>query len=269
MAASVLAAGATVVLAACAGVPSSPSRTPPATPTGATITTPSPTPQLVGTTRTVLSPLGLRVHSAPVLGSTNVIGGFSQGRSFTVLEYQSGGGGWFRVQGRSLAGWIVADPTLTAAGAFNTYSEANGVTALYPQTWGFQQESFGTLFVPQAAATESAVLETATSLKSFGAAGLPGYTASTSAAIVVCGYTGTLTYYAKGSASSGATPVPLPVPRQPLYAEIRFTIDATHAMLMSFNYQDSSQLDVYSALYNSVAFPFPRCEAPAKATPAP
>jgi hypothetical protein len=268
-AASVLAAGAIVMLAACAGVPSSPSRTPPATPTIATITTPSPTPQIVGTTRTVLSPLGLRVHSAPVLGSTNVIGGFSQGRSFTVLEYQSGGGGWFRVQGRTLAGWVVADPTLTAAGAFNTYSEANGVSALYPQTWGFQQESFGTLFVPQAAATESAVLETATSLKSFGAAGLPGYTPSTSAAIVVCGYTGTLAYYAKASASSGATPVPLPVPRQPLYAEIRFRIDATHAMLLGFNYQDSSQLDVYSALYNSMAFPFPLCEAPAKATPAP
>ena len=59
---------------------------------------------------------------------------------FTVLEYQSGGGGWFRVQGQTLTGWVVADPSLTAAGTFNRYSAANGVTALYPQTWGFQQE---------------------------------------------------------------------------------------------------------------------------------
>ncbi len=60
---------ALVMVSGCAGVPSSASRTPPAsnTPTAVTIVTPSPTPQLVGTTRTVLSPLGLRIHSAPVL----------------------------------------------------------------------------------------------------------------------------------------------------------------------------------------------------------
>ncbi|MGA8523034.1 MAG: SH3 domain-containing protein [Candidatus Dormiibacterota bacterium] len=268
-AASVLAAGATVLLAACAGVPSSPSRTPPATPTIATTATPSPTPLIVGSTRTVLSPLGLRVHSTPVLGSTNVIGGFSQGRSFTVLEYQSGGGGWFRVHGRTLAGWVVADPTLTAAGTFNLFSQADGVSALYPQSWGFQVETIGALFVPQSGTSESAVLNTGTSLKSFGAPGLLGYVPTSSAPVVVCGYTGTLAYYTKNASYSGPTNAPIPVPRQPLYAEIRLSMDSTHAMLIGFNYQDSSQLDVYSALYNSVAFPFPRCEAPAKATPAP
>ena len=63
------AVGALVMVSGCAGVPSSPSRTPPpsSTPTAVTTVTPSPTPQLVGTTRTVLSPLGLRIHSAPVL----------------------------------------------------------------------------------------------------------------------------------------------------------------------------------------------------------
>ena len=85
-------------------------------PTAVPVATPSPTAQLVGTSRTVLSPLGLRIHSVPVLASTNVVGGFSQGRTFTVLGYQSGGGGWFHVQGRTLSGWVVADPTLTAEG---------------------------------------------------------------------------------------------------------------------------------------------------------
>jgi Bacterial SH3 domain len=267
--AAALMAGAAALLAGCAGVPSSPSRTPSSRPTIVTTPTPSPTPQIVGSTRTVLSPLGLRIHSAPVLDSKNVIGGFSQGRIFTVLEYQGGGGGWYRVQGRTLAGWVVADPTLTASGTFNSYSEANGVSALYPQTWGFQQESFGALFVPQQGATESAVLEIRNSLKSFGAAGLPGYTQSTTGPLLVCGYTGTLSYYAKEPSYTGPTPAPLPVARQPLYAEIRFRIDSSHAMLIGFNYQNSGQLDVFSALYNSVAFPFPLCEAPAAATPAP
>jgi Bacterial SH3 domain len=271
VAAALLAAGAVALLAACAGVPSSPSRTPPpsSTPTAVTIVTPSPTPQLVGTTRTVLSHLGLRIHSAPALGSKNVLGGFSQGRTFTVLEYQSGGGGWFRVQGQTLTGWVVADPSLTAEGTFNRFSEANGVTALYPQTWGFQQESSGTLFVPQQGGTDSALLDVRNSLKSFAAPGLPGYTQSSSASVLVCGYTGTLAYYVKATSYTGPTPVPLPVARQPLYAEIRLTIDSTHAMLLGFNYESSSQLDVFSALYNSIAFPFPLCEAPAAATPTP
>ncbi len=262
--------GAISLLAACGGAPPSSSRTPTSTPTVAVIATPSPTPQIIGTTRTVLSPLGLRVHSAPALVSGNVIGGFSQGRSFSVIAYESGGGGWFHVQGATLAGWVVADPTLTAAGTFNTYSEADGFTALYPQTWGFQQESFGTLFVPQQGTADSAVLETAASLKTFGAAGLPGYLATSVTPIVVCGYTGTLGYYTKETSYTGATPAPLPVPRQPLYAEVRLALDSTHAVLIGFNYQTSAQVDVFSSLYNSVAFPFPLCEAPASAaTPTP
>jgi Bacterial SH3 domain len=266
-----LAAAALALVSACAGVPSTPSSTASRapTPTAVTVPTPSPTPQLVGTTRTVLSPLGLRIHSAPVLDSKNVLGGFSQGRTFTVLDYQSGGGGWFRVQGKTLTGWVVADPSLTAAGTFNQYAEANGVTALYPQTWGFQQESFGALFVPQQGATQSAVLETGNSLRSFGAAGLAGYTQSSVGPVLVCGYTGTLAYYVKAASYTGATPAPLPVARQPLYAEIRLTIDSTHAVLIGFNYENSTQLDVFSALYNSVAFPFPLCEKTAAATPPP
>jgi hypothetical protein len=257
------------LLAACGSAPgTSPGAS--KTPTVVTISTPSPTPQIIGTTRTVLSPLGLRIHSAPVLESSNVLGGFSQGRAFTVLQYQSGGGGWYRVQGQTLSGWVVADPTLTGEGTYNQFAEADGVTALYPQDWGFQTESFGALFVPQQGIGQSIVLEVASSLGSFGSPGLPGYTQSSSSSALVCGYTGTLSYYAKNSSSTSATPPPLPVARQPLYAEIRFKIDSSHAMLVGFNYQNTSQLDVFATLYNSLAFPFPLCEAPAVApTPTP
>ncbi len=146
-----------------------------------------------------------------MLESSNVVGGFSQGSQFTVLQYQSGGGGWYRVQGQTLGGWVVADPTLTAEGTYNTYAQAGGVTALYPQDWGFQNESFGTLFVPQQGSGQSIVLESANSLASFGAPGLPGYTQSSSSSTTVCGYTGTLSYYTKNAVASSATPPPLPV----------------------------------------------------------
>jgi hypothetical protein len=257
-----------LLLAACGGAPSSTSPTPSSVPTTATSPTPSPTPAIVGSSRTVLSPLGLRIHSAPALGSANVVGDFGQGAFFTVLDYQSGGGGWMKVQGRSTTGWIVADPTLTAPGSFNQYAEANGFSALYPQSWAFQQESYGTVFLPQQG-MQSILLETASTLGAFGPRGLPGYSQSSTAPIQVCGYTGTLTYYVQETSYTGATPTALPVPRLPLYAEIRLTLDKTTAVLIGFNYQNSSQLDVFGDLYNSLAFPFPLCEAPAAPTPTP
>jgi hypothetical protein len=270
MRAAGLAAATAALMVACGSAPSKPSPTATAAPTVATSPTPSPTAQIVGTTRTVLSPLGLRIHSTPALGSANVVGDAAQGALVTVIDYQSGGGGWLKVQGRSVTGWIVADPTLTATGTFSRYAAASGVAALYPQTWGFQQESYGAIFLPQQGqATQNMLLETAPALKSFGLSGLPGYTQSTSGSIVVCGYTGTLTEYAKNASYTGATPTALPVPRLPLYAEIRLRFDATHAMLIGFNYQTSDQLDVFADLYNSITFPFPLCQAPATPTPTP
>jgi hypothetical protein len=263
-----LVAACVAVIAACAAAPPRTSPTAAGTPTASAVPTPSPTAQLIGTSRTVLSPLGLRIHSAPALGSANVIGNFGQGATFTVLDYQSGGGGWLKVQGRSKVGWIVADPTLTAPGIFNEYGSADGVAALYPQTWGFQQESYGVIFLPQQG-TQNMLLESAPTLESFGPQGLPGYTQSMSGTVVVCGYTGSLDEYAKNASYTGATPTALPVPRLPLYDEIRIKFDATHAMLIGINYQTSDQLDVFADLYNSITFPFPLCEAPAAPTPTP
>ena len=169
------------------------------------------------------------------------------------------------VQGRSLGGWIVADPTLTAAGTFNTYAEADGFTALYPQNWGFQQETFGTLFVPQQGTGQSIVLETAQQSQVVrGRRAARVYAIELSTGSSCAATPARSSYYMKNATSTGATPPPLPVARQPLYAEVRFRIDSTHAMLIGFNYQNSSQLDVFAALYNSLAFPFPLCEAPAR-----
>ena len=257
-----------VLIAACGSSSPHTSPTPSTAPTTPGSPAASPTPAIIGSSRTVLSPLGLRIHSAPALGSANVVGNFGQGAFFTVLDYQSGGGGWMKVQGRSVTGWIVADPTLTAPGSFNQYAEANGFAALYPQTYAFQQESYGTVFLPQQG-MQSILLETAATPGSFGPRGLSGYSQSSTGPVQVCGYTGTLTYYVKESSFTGATPTALPVPRLQLYAEIRLTLDKTNAVLIGFNYQDSSQLDVFADIYNSMSFPFPLCEAPAAPTPTP
>ena len=260
-------AAAAVTLAGCGSSSrSNPTPTPSGTHTTPVSPTPSATPVLVGTTRTVLSPLGLRIHSAPALGSSNVVGDAAEGATFSVLQYQSGGGGWFRVQGRSVTGWIVADPTLTAQGTFNAYQSADGDALLYPQDWAFQQESYGAIFLPQQG-KQNIVLETGATLASFGPPGLAGYTQAMSGSVVVCGYTGTLNQYVKNPSYTGATPTPLPVARLPLYAEIRLKFDTSHAMLIGFDYENSSQLDVYADLYNSITFPFPRCEL--TSTPAP
>ena len=196
-------AAAAVTLAGCGSSShSNPTPTPSGTHTTPVSPTPSATPVLVGTTRTVLSPLGLRIHSAPALGSSNVVGDAAEGATFSVLQYQSGGGGWFRVQGRSVTGWIVADPTLTAQGTFNAYQSADGNALLYPQDWAFQQESYGAIFLPQQG-KQNIVLETGTTLASFGQPGLAGYTQAMSGSVVVCGYTGTLTQYVKNPSYTG------------------------------------------------------------------
>ncbi len=66
MAVAAVALGCVVLLTACGGLPGT-SPSPSGTPNIVRIPTPSPALQIVGTTRTVVSPLGLRVHSTPVL----------------------------------------------------------------------------------------------------------------------------------------------------------------------------------------------------------
>jgi hypothetical protein len=202
-----------------------------------------------------------------MLVSSNVVASFGQGASFTVIGYQSSGGGWFHVQGQTVTGWVVADPALTASGLFNKYANVDGVTAFYPTSWGFQQEPTSTIFLPQAG-TQNIVLQSGPTLESFGPAALPGYGQSSTGPVQVCGYTGTLSEYTKDATYAGPSPSPLPVPRLALYAVIRLTFDPTHAMQIGFDYADSSQLDVFNDLYNSIGFPYPLCEAPAS-TPRP
>ena len=228
---------------------------------------PSPTPQLIGTTRTVLSPLGLFMHSDPTLVSTNHIGNLQQGATVTVLDYRPDNGGWFKVMGQSTSGWIVADATLTAMGSFTPY-DATTFSVLVPENWTFAQETTDVVFRPQSGA-QSIVVRTAATLAALGAAGLPGYTNNFTQEEVVCGYTGNLLEYSSSGTAATPSSGSSSAGHLAMYADIRLKLDATHAMLIGFNYDNASQLSDFANFYNSISFPFPLCQATATPTPAP
>jgi hypothetical protein len=217
--------------------------------------------------RTVLSPLGLNIHSASSVASPH-LGTAAQGVVLSVLDHTDQNGGWYKVQGQTVTGWITADPTLTAPGQFQAYqSTARNFTVLYPQDWTFAEEPADTLFHPLSG-PQTIVVRSGAKTSDFGAGGASGYLGSGQTTVVVCGVTGDLNEYAR---SGGAPPTPVPGTAGPLalLAQIRLRLDATHALALDFNYSAASDLDVFNAVYNSMTFPFPQCQAPAPAAPAP
>ena len=81
--------------------------------------------------------------------------------TFTVLDYQSGGGGWLRVQGQSMAGWIVADPTLTRR-ARSTSSRSQTASPRCTRRPGASSRSrSASSFVPQQGRAEHAARDRA------------------------------------------------------------------------------------------------------------
>jgi len=221
---------------------------------------PSPTPQLIGTTRTVITPLGLVMHSEPVLSPSNHVGTLQQGASVSVLDYQAQGGGWFKVMGQTTTGWIVADPTLTAQGDFTVFP-SDAFNAMYPQGWTFRVEAPNvTRFVPTQQGQESVVVATAPATSAFPAVNTLGYTSTHTEQVVPCGYTGDLVEYMQsGNAAVPPSPGPL-IPTTSLYAEIKLRFDGSHAMLIAFDYQSKDQFSIFENFFNAISYPYPQCE---------
>ena len=80
--------------------------------------------------------------------------------------------------------------------------------------------------------------------------------------MIVCGVTADLNEYTHVGAPA-ATPAPGTAGPLALLAQIRLRLDATHALALDFNYNTPADLDVFSAFYNSMTFPFPQCQLPA------
>jgi uncharacterized protein YgiM (DUF1202 family) len=219
--------------------------------------------------RTVLSPLGLNIRSDHAV-TASLLGTAAEGVQLTVLDHTDQNGGWYKVQGQTISGWITADPSLTAAGQYQRYSSTpRAFSVLYPTDWTFADEPADALFHP-IQGLQTIVVRNGTTTADFGAAGATGYVGSGQQTVIVCGVTGDLNKFTR----SGA-PAPSPTPGtagpMAMLAQIRLRLDATHALALDFNYAAAADLDVFSAFYNSMTFPYPQCQAPApsaSATPA-
>lgn len=265
----VVAALACGVIAACGESGNAPTGVATNPPQGSAVGTPggSPSPSGSSGVRTVLSPLGLNIHSMPAISSPH-LGTAAQGVVLSVLDHTDQNGGWYKVQGQTVTGWITGDPALTAPGQFQQYqSSARNFSVLYPQDWTFAEEPADTLFHPLSG-PQTIVVRTAASSSAFGPGGAQGYLGSGQTTVVVCGVTGDLNEYSR-SAAPPPTPTPGTAGPLALLAQIRLRLDATHAMAIDFNYSTASDLDVFSDVYNSMIFPYPQCQAPAVAAPAP
>lgn len=252
-----------VLVAACGSSAPTPSATAPQS----VAPSASPTPKIIGSQRTVLSQLGLNIHSSPD-ASSSVVATAAQGTVLTVQDYQAGNGGFYKVQGSTTSGWIVADPTLTSSGAYQSYSSSErGFSVLIPQTWTFAEEPADVLFRPQQG-QQTIIVRTGANTAALGSEAPSGYTQANSQQEIICGYTGQLDFYTSAGAAAQATPSPSGSPasaaqRLANFAAVRLRFDATHTMEIGFNYQTKDQLAVFQDFYNSISFPFPLCQAPA------
>ncbi len=227
-------------------------------------TSASPSTAAAPTVRTVLSPLGLNIRATPSVSGAR-LGTAAQGVVLTVLGHTDQDGGWYQVRGQTVTGWITADPSLTAAGQFIAYQSSDqGFNALYPQSWTFNATTTGVIFHPLTG-PQTIVVRSGARTADFGSQGGAGFVPSGQQVVVVCGVTGDLNEFAH----SGPSPSP-PAPGTPgalaLLAQVRLRLDASHALALDFNYSAPADLDVFSAVYNSMTFPFPQCM---QAAPAP
>ena len=283
---AVLAAATAATLAGCSlASPASPSPTGVATnpPVSGSTGTVTASPAASGSAgaqtsgeRTVLIQDGLRIHSSASL-SAAVEGTAAWGVTLTVVGYDASGGpwpdssspgGWYQVEGSTVTGWIVADPTDTAFGLLSSIGfqdkQIDGV--LYPTDWTYSDNNGEVTFEPQTGTDlPTLVIREATTLSALGPAGLTGYpSVSSNSEVVACGYTGTLVKYAAGS---GTSPQPTTDPgggsvtRLADFAQFRATLSPSYAIDIEMNYSTADDYAVFENLLDSIRYPFPDCEA--------
>ncbi len=194
---------------------------------------------------TVLSPIGLHVRTGPSR-SAKVIGSAGQGAVLQLLAYTSQHGGWYKVLGTTLTGWISADPAYSTRGQFSSFSSpAFGV--LYPQGWTQAGRPRTGVTFRSPSPTEKVIIQTAPSLAKLPAAAQgAGVSQSSSRIFVACGVTGYFVTYTTST------------PRRYL-AGIALLLDAHHALGLRATYTSPSQLRTVLDFVNSLSFPFAVC----------
>jgi hypothetical protein len=256
-------------VAACgsSGTPAPPPSTPRPSASVSASSSSSPGAVEVGSTLTVIAPLGLKLRDA---GSADgaVLGSLGQGTVVTVVSHGGQNNAWYQVKGETQTGWITDDPGFTSPRHFELYqSDAHGFSALYLNTWSFTEGAGAVSFRPQSGGYPEIAAVTGPSLAALGAPGAEGYSTVQVDAAEVFGVTGVLRLYARGGAAPAATPGQPPLP--PLLAEVRVTLDASRAMRLDFLYSKSEELRTFRDFYGSIILPQPASPGAAPASPKP
>jgi hypothetical protein len=202
--------------------------------------------------RTVLSPTGLHVRATPSL-TARVLGTAGRGAVLDVLGHTGEAGGWYRVRGATLTGWISGNPSLSAPGKFRDFTSGlHQFQVLFPMTWTVVESPASAIFRAPAGG-ETIVVSTAPSIAKLGPA-RAGYDRVRSETLVACGVTGDLeTYAAQGSSLGRGAPAPY-------WARIRLALDHTHAMGIAAGFHQLSELQPVRDFANSISFPYPQCQ---------
>jgi len=197
--------------------------------------------------RTVLSPIGVNVHTQPSKAAP-VVGTAAPGTVLTVLGFTPGSPGWYHVKGQTHTGWISAEASLSAPGEYQDYA-SSAFSALYPATWTTTAKPPATVNFAGSASRFSVVTAATVSKLSKAPA---GYGQIDSRTIVVCGVTSNLVTFQKAGAAAGSGP----------YAShVLLPVDKTHAL--GFYAQlsdDTDQLQLFESFLYSATFPSPQCE---------
>ena len=204
----------------------------------------------------------------------------------TVLGYTAGDGGWFKVKGATVTGWITAQPSLSAPGEFHTYSSA-AFSALYPADWSettlgqapAPTTTIGSPDTTNSPGTSTAGAPVTPSAVAFrpglgtgdivvtsadDVARLPhgraGYSRTSVTQLVVCGVTAGLVVFQRDAGSPAASPG-TSVPESLAYlAEVRFAVDPQHALGFDADMPDlGSTFDIFKEFLASVTFNSPQC----------
>lgn len=219
-----------------------------------TTTTTTPLTELSGD-RTVLSPIGLNVRAGPSK-SAAVIGTAAQGVVLRLLGHTSVAGGWYKVRGSTVTGWITADPADSAPGRFGYYT-SSAFNILYPGGWtSAGSPGLGVTF-RSPNPVERVVVTAAPTLAKLGPVHQgSGVSVSGSQHVVACGVTTVLYSYAT------------PTPGYEL-ADVVVPAAAHHFIGIRATLKSPKQLATVLDFVNSLSFPFPVCigrPPPAKTT---
>lgn len=255
------------------------------TPATSTFTTSVPGPQTSGS-RTVLSPIGLNVRDAPST-SARILGSAAQGVELTVLGFTASGGGWFKVKGATVTGWVSAQPTLTAAGKFRAYSSAQ-FAALYPAAWTEStlaapgtppstsvsvqatQTSTTSPTNPTSAPPSSVVFRPATGagdivVRTANAVsqlphGRTGYSIKSVSQVVACGITAGLIVFQQAGTPPGTSSAASVPESLPYLAEVRVAVDKQHALGLYADMPDlGATFRTFKEFVASLTFNAPQC----------